>query len=79
MCQVLTLKRDEVKFIDCTVCDIKKLKTIYTLLFKDWVIMLGKIVQRLFEPGASFFGDREMDRMLKRRLTLAVIVKNRHA
>jgi hypothetical protein len=37
MCRVLTLKRDEVKFIDCKACSIKRLEAIYTLLFsKIW-------------------------------------------
>jgi hypothetical protein len=57
MRQVLTLKRDEVKFIDCRACSIKRLEAIYTLPFEDLVIMFVKMVQRLVEPGASFFGD----------------------
>ncbi|SAM06489.1 hypothetical protein [Absidia glauca] len=35
----------------------KRQKAIYTLLFEDLVIMLGKIVQILVETGASYFGD----------------------
>jgi hypothetical protein len=40
-------KRDEVTFIDCTACNIKRLKAIYTLLLEDLVIMFGKMMQRL--------------------------------
>jgi hypothetical protein len=53
----MALTRDEVKFIDCTACNIKTLEAIYTLLFKDLVIMFGRMVQRLVETEASFFGD----------------------
>jgi hypothetical protein len=56
MRQVLTLKRDEVKFIDCTACRIKRLEAIL-LLFEDFVIMFSMVVQRIVEPGASFLGD----------------------
>jgi hypothetical protein len=55
--QVLTLKKDKVKFIDYTACNIKIQEAIYTLLFENLVIMSGKMVQRFVEPGASFFGD----------------------
>jgi hypothetical protein len=57
MRQVLIIKRDKVKFIDCTASNIKRLEAIYTLLFKDLVIMFGKMGQRLVETEASFFGD----------------------
>jgi hypothetical protein len=57
MRQVLNLKRDDVKFIECTACNIKRVEAIHTLLFEDLVIIFGKMVQRLVEPGASFFGD----------------------
>jgi hypothetical protein len=40
-----------------TAWNIKRSESIYTLLFEDLVIMFGKMVQRLVEPGASFFGD----------------------
>jgi hypothetical protein len=52
---VPTLKRDEVKFIECTACYMKRVKVIHALLFKYLVIMFGKMVQRLVELGASFF------------------------
>jgi hypothetical protein len=44
-------------FIDCTACNIKRLEAIYALLFEDMIIEFGKRVQRLVEPGASFFGN----------------------
>jgi hypothetical protein len=49
----LTLKRDEVRFIDCTERNIERLEAIYTLLFEDSAIMFGKMVKRLVEPGVS--------------------------
>jgi hypothetical protein len=54
------LKRDEVKFIACTSCNIKRLEDIYILLLEDVVIMFGKMVQRPVEPGdidIGFDGD----------------------
>jgi hypothetical protein len=57
MRQVLALKRDKVKFINCTACNSKRLEAIYTLIFKDSVIIFGKMEQRHVEPGAFFFGD----------------------
>jgi hypothetical protein len=55
--EIWSVQIDKVKFIDCTACNIKRLEAIYTVLFEDLVIMFGKMVQRLVEPGASFFGD----------------------
>jgi hypothetical protein len=41
----------------CTACNIQRLKAIFTLLFEDLVIEFVRLVERLVEPGASFFVD----------------------
>jgi hypothetical protein len=37
--------------------NIKRLEATYSFLFEDLVIIYGKMVRRIVEPGASFFGD----------------------